>query len=74
MKIQKIVKILYNTGMDKIFLTETPKAKETKVKADKITLNYKASTQYRKQQRMKENLQNKEKICIIIKSNNHRFI
>jgi hypothetical protein len=23
---------------------------------------------------MKENLQNKEKICIIIKSNNHRFI
>lgn len=47
--------------MDRSFLNETPKAKKTKVKTHKITFNYKAATQYRKQQRMKESLQNKEK-------------
>lgn len=48
--------------------------KQTKVKTHKITFNYKASTQYRKQQRMKASLQNKEKTWAIIQSNNHRFI
>lgn len=60
--------------MDKSFLNETPKAKETKVKTHKITFNYKASTQYRKQQKMNASLQSKEKTWAIIQSNNHRFI
>lgn len=41
MKLQdkNIVEILQDTGMDKCFLNETPKAKETKVKTDKTILN-----------------------------------